>query len=58
VIQCGNYLRFALETRQRLRVSGNIPRQELEGDEGVQSGVFGLVDDTPSPPPPSFSMTR
>jgi uncharacterized damage-inducible protein DinB len=34
-----------LEAGQRLRISGDVVRQELEGDKAVQPGVFGLVDD-------------
>ena len=39
-------LGFALEARQRLRVLGDIIGQELQGDEAIELGVFGLVDHT------------
>jgi len=57
VIQGGPGLRLALETGQCMRVSGNVLRQELEGDETPQASVLGLVDHT-IPPPPSFSTMR
>ena len=44
MIQRGGGLRFALETLEGLRVTGDFVGQELEGDETVQPGVFGLVD--------------
>ena len=37
---------FPAETFERLRVSGNIFRQELQGDEATKLRVLGLVDDT------------
>ena len=46
MIQCGCGLRLALETGQGLSVSGNLLRQELQGDETMEPGVFGLVDHT------------
>ena len=44
MVQCGSGLGFALKTRQRLRVSGNVFGQEFEGDKAVQPSVFGFVD--------------
>jgi hypothetical protein len=44
MIQCGSGLSFTLETGKCLRVSRNFIWQELEGDEAVQSYVFGFVD--------------
>src|SRR6266704_3983371 len=46
VIQCGCGLRLALETSQRLSVSGNLLRQELQCDETMQPRVLGLVHHT------------
>jgi hypothetical protein len=39
-------LRFALKTSESLRVAGNFLRQEFQGDEATEAGVFGLVDHT------------
>src|SRR6266849_1603403 len=39
-------LSFSLETSQCLGVSGDLVRQELKGNKTMESGVFGLVDDT------------
>ena len=38
--------RFALKTRQRLLIFGDLIGQELEGHKTMESDVFGLVDDT------------
>ena len=46
VAESGRGLRLTLKTGQRLWVSGNFLRQELECNETVQAGVLGLVDDT------------
>ena len=46
MVQCGSGLGFALEARERLRVAGNVFRQELQGDEAVEPSVLGLVDHT------------
>ena len=37
---------FTLEASESLCVLGYVVRQELEGYESVQPGVFGLVDHT------------
>jgi hypothetical protein len=37
-------LGFALETREHLRIFGHIIRQEFQGDEAMQAGIFGFVD--------------
>src|ERR1700719_2073518 len=37
---------FPAETFERLRVSGNIFRQELQGDEATKLRVLGLVNHT------------
>jgi hypothetical protein len=58
VIQRGCGLRFTLKPLQRLRVPGHVLRQELQRDEAVKPRVFGFVNDTPIPPPPSFSTMR
>jgi hypothetical protein len=43
MVQRGLSLGLALKARERLRVSGNFGWQELEGDEAVQTRVFGPV---------------
>ena len=42
-------LGLAPETLQSRAVPGESLRQELERDESVQPGVFGLVDDAHTP---------
>jgi len=37
MIQCGGCLRFALETRQGLRIFGNFVRQKFESDESMEA---------------------
>src|SRR5690349_880602 len=37
-------LRLALEAGERLRISGQLVRQELESDEAVEARVFRFVD--------------
>jgi len=44
MIKSGSGLGFALEPGQSLRVFCDVFRQEFEGDEAVEAGVFGLVD--------------
>jgi len=44
VVQCGGRLRFAFETRQRLRIAGHAFRKKFQRYEAVQPGVFGLID--------------
>jgi hypothetical protein len=46
VIQCGRGLRLALKTTEGLGITGYLVGQELEGDEPVEPGVFGLVNHT------------
>jgi hypothetical protein len=46
MIQCRRRLRLALEPGQRLRVVGDIVRQELQGNEAVEFNVLGFVDNT------------
>src|SRR5580704_1203396 len=36
-------LRLALKAGQRMRVSGNVIREKLEGDEAMQPRVFSFV---------------
>ncbi len=38
---------FTPETLQRLRIPGNVLREELERDETPQFGIFGLVHHIP-----------
>jgi hypothetical protein len=45
MVQSGGGTGFTSETFQRLRVSGNVIRQELERNETTQFGVLGLVND-------------
>ena len=37
-------LRLALETDEGLRIPGHFLRQELEGNETMQPGIFGFID--------------
>jgi hypothetical protein len=39
-------LSFPAEAFERLRVTGNLFRQELQGDEATKLRVLGLVHDT------------
>src|SRR4051794_14529806 len=39
-------LSFSLETSQGLGVSGDLVRQELQGNKAMESSVLGLVDHT------------
>src|SRR6266851_1795342 len=39
-------LRFSLETSQCLGVSGDLVRQELQGNKTMEGGVLSLIDDT------------
>src|SRR5208283_1550241 len=48
MVQSGCGLSFALKAGERLRVAGNVFRQELKGDKAMQACVLGLVDDTHS----------
>jgi len=45
MVQCGCGLGFALEAAECLRVAGNFLGQKFQGDETLQAGVFGFVDD-------------
>ena len=45
MVEGGSGPRFALETLQRLRVAGDLRRQELEGHKAAQARVLRLVDD-------------
>jgi hypothetical protein len=47
-VESGFGLIAALEASQRLRILGNLVRQELQGDKTVQLYVLGFVDDTHS----------
>ena len=44
MVQGGRRLGFALKTGERLRVAGNFFREEFQGDETMQAGVFGFVN--------------
>ena len=46
MVQSGGGPGFALEARQRLRVSGDFVRQELQGDKAVQARVLSLEHHT------------
>jgi len=46
MVQGGSSLRLALESRQRLSISGNFCGQELQSDETMEPGVFGFIDHT------------
>jgi hypothetical protein len=45
MVQSRCRLGFALKAGECLRVTGNLPRQELEGDEAMKPRVLGFVDD-------------
>ena len=49
--------RLALEARERVRVLGQLRRQELERDVATELRVLGLVHEL-MPPLPSFDVTR
>src|SRR3984893_5998195 len=53
VVQRRISARVAFEASERTRVSSALTCQELQGHESMQSGVFGLVDDT-HPASPEF----
>jgi hypothetical protein len=46
MIKRGSGARFPAQAFERLRVSGNIFRQELQGDEATKLRVLGFVDHT------------
>ena len=46
MVQGGGGLRFTLESRQGLRIPGDILRQKFQRHEALQPRVFGLVNDT------------
>jgi len=46
MIQSGGCLRLALEFLKGMAVSGQLLREELQGNGALELGVFGLVDDT------------
>jgi len=46
VVQGRGRLGFALETAESLVISGNLFRQEFEGNKTMEPGVFRLVDHT------------
>ena len=44
MIQSGGGFGFAAETLESLTVLGYVFREELQGDETIEAGVFGFVD--------------
>ena len=46
MVQGGGGLRFPLESRESLRIPGDILRQKFQRDEALKARVFGLVNDT------------
>jgi hypothetical protein len=44
MIEGGSGLGFALEAGESLRVGGDVFGEEFEGDEAMEAGVFGFVD--------------
>jgi hypothetical protein len=36
---------FAAKALERLAILSNVFRKEFEGDEAIEAGVFGLIDD-------------
>ena len=57
MIEGGSCLSLTLESLQRMLVSGQLLGQELQGDESVELGVFGLIDDTHTPFPNLFQYS-
>ena len=51
MVQGRGGLSFPLETSQGLRIARHLIWEELQGDEAVQAGVFGLIDDAHPPAP-------
>jgi len=49
VVECGGRPSLSAKTFERLRVLGNIIRQELQSNEPAKLGVLGFVDDTHAP---------
>ena len=45
MVQRGSGLGFAAKALQRLAVLGDVFGEELQGDEAIEPGVFGFVDD-------------
>ncbi len=54
MIQRGSGLRFALESRQCLRVFGNFVGQKFQGNKALEACVFGFVDHAHSAAPQFF----
>ncbi len=46
MVQGGSRLGLTAKTLQRLPVLGDVLREEFQGDEAIEAGVFGLIDDT------------
>ena len=46
MVQGRGGLRFTLESRESLRIAGDILRQKFQRDEALEARVFGLVNDT------------
>ena len=44
MIECGEDLRFALETRQPIGIPGEVERQDLDCDVATEFGVARAVD--------------
>jgi hypothetical protein len=44
MIQSGSGLRFALKTRESLRIFGYVVGEEFQGNEAMKPGVFGFVN--------------
>src|SRR6516164_5005208 len=54
MIQGGRGLCLTLKASQCQRMAGNVLGQELESDETMQAGVFGLIDDSHTAAAKSF----
>jgi hypothetical protein len=54
MIQGGRGLCLAAETRDGLKVKGNVVRKELERDQPMKASVFGLVNDAHPTAPDLF----
>jgi len=54
MVQGGCGLRLSLETRERLRIVGDVVRQEFQRDKAVQAGVLSFVHHAHAPATEAF----
>jgi hypothetical protein len=46
VVQGGSGLSFPLKSSERVRITGDTVRKEFQGNEAMQTDVFGLINHT------------